>query len=168
VHLVRTLTPSAIVLTLGILSLPIGASAESGKDLVGAWMTISAISRDGDKKIEIFGPNPKGIQIFDASGRFAIIAMRNDLPKIASNNRQTSTAEESQRITRGSIAYYGTWTVNDVDKTLTVKIEGDTFPNFVGTAQTRHFEISGDQLTITNPTGASGGVVTVVLKRAKQ
>jgi hypothetical protein len=143
-------------------------SAESGKDLVGAWMTISAISRDGGKEIEIFGSNPKGIQIFDVSGRFAIIAMRNDLPKIASNNRQTATAEESQKITRGSIAYYGTWMANDVDKTLTVEIESDTFPNFVGKTQTRHFEISGDLLTITNPTGASGGVVTVVLKRAKQ
>lgn len=138
------------------------------KDLVGAWMTVSITSQHGDKKIELFGSNPKGIQIFDASGRFAIIAMRGDLPKVASNNRQTQTAEESQKIALGSIAYYGSWTANDADKTLTVKIEGDTFPNFAGTEQRRRFEISGDQLTITNPTGASGGVLTVVLKRAKQ
>jgi hypothetical protein len=45
--------------------------------------------------------------------------------------------------------------------------EADMFPNFAGTTQKRRFEISGDQLTITNPTGASGGILSVVLKRAK-
>jgi hypothetical protein len=164
---VRMFSLSAIIMGLGLVLSPSGASGQTAKDLVGAWITVSITSQHGDKKIELFGPNPKGIQIFDASGRFAIIAMRDDLPKITSNNRQTQTAEESQKIARGSIAYYGTWTANDIDKTLIVNIEGDTFPNFAGTVQKRRFDISGDQLTITNPTGASGGILTVVLKRAK-
>src|SRR2546430_6170246 len=41
---------------------------------------------------------------------------------------QTSTVDESQKIAHGSIAYYGSWTANDADKTVTVKIEGATFP----------------------------------------
>lgn len=162
------LSLSKIVLGVGLALSGSGAAAQTAKDLVGAWITVSITSQHGDKRIELFGSNPKGIQIFDASGRFAIMAMRGDLPKIASNNRQTQTAEESQKIALGSIAYYGSWTANDANKTLTVRIEGDTFPNFAGTEQTRRFDISGDQLTITNPTGASGGVLTVVLKRAKQ
>ena len=80
---------------------------------------------------------------------------------------QTSTAEESLTIAHGSLAYYGTYTVNDVDKTVTVKIEGASFPNFAGTTQTRRFEISGDELTISNPTPAVGSAAKVVLKRAK-
>ena len=164
---VRMIVQNAVVLSLVFVLSPSGASGQTAKDLVGAWMTVSITSQHGDKQVEPFGPNPKGIQIFDASGRFAIMAMRNDLPKVVSNNRQTQTMEESQTITRGTIAYFGTWTANDADKTLTVNIEGDTFPNFAGTVQKRRFEISGDQLVITNPTGASGGIVTVVLKRAR-
>lgn len=45
---------------------------------------------------------------------------------------------------------------------------GASFPNFAGTTQTRRFEISGDQLTIANPTPAVGSAAKVVLKRAKQ
>jgi hypothetical protein len=152
---------------LGVMLWAGNSSAQTAKDLVGAWNTVSIVSEHDGKKVALFGSNVKGIQIFDASGRFAIIAMRGDMPKVASNNRQTATAEEALQIQRGTIAYFGTWTANDADKTLIVNIEADTFPNFVGTTQKRRFEISGDQLTITNPTGASGGVLTVVLERAK-
>jgi len=165
---VRILALSTIVLSLGLVLSSSGTSAQTAKDLVGVWTTVSVTFVQGDKKIEPMGPNPKGTQIYDASGRFAIMVMRGDLPKVASNNQQTSTADESQIIAHGSLAYYGSWTANDADKTLTVKIEGSTFPNFAGTEQKRLFAISGDQLTITNTTSSVGaGVATIVLKRAK-
>jgi hypothetical protein len=162
---VRILALSTVVLVL--LMSAHGASAQTAKDLVGVWLTVSVTVEQGDKKIEPYGPNPRGTQIYDASGRFATIVMRGDLPKVASNNVQTSTAEETQILARGSLAYYGTYTVNEADKTVTVKIEGATYPNFAGNTQTRGFAISGDQLTITNPSAAQGGVAKVVLKRAK-
>jgi len=66
----------ALVLWTGHLA------AQTAKDLVGAWNTVSIVSEHDGKKVELFGSNVKGIQIFDASGRFAIIAMRGDLPKV--------------------------------------------------------------------------------------
>jgi hypothetical protein len=141
------------------------ASAQTAKELVGAWIMVSVTSQQGDKKFDLFGPNTKGIHIYDPSGRFVIIAMRDDLPKIASNNRLTATPEEAQKIMHGSIAYYGSWTAND--GVLTVKVEGDVFPNFSGNEFKRQYIISGDQLTVTSPISASGGVNTIVLKRAK-
>jgi Lipocalin-like domain len=164
---VRMLALSTTVLILGLVLSASGVSAQTAKDLMGAWTTVSVTVEQGDKKIEPFGPNPRGTQIYDASGRFATIVMRGTLPKVASNNMQTSTAEESQIIAHGSLAYYGTYTVNEVDKTVTVKIEGASFPNFAGTEQTRRFAILGDELTITNPTPAVGSAAKVVLRRAK-
>ena len=163
----RILKLSTTVVGLGLVLSASGSSAQSAKDLIGAWLTVSVAVDQGAKKLEPFGPNAKGTQIYDTSGRFATIVMRGDLPKVASNNMQTSTAEESLIIAHGSLAYYGTYTVNDVDKTVTVKIEGASFPNFAGTTQTRRFEISGDELTISNPTPAVGSAAKVVLKRAK-
>jgi len=161
------LSTTVVGLGLGLVLSASGSSAQTAKDLIGAWLTVSVAVDQGDKKLEPFGSDAKGTQIYDASGRFATIVMRGDLPKVASNNMQTSTAEESLIIAHGSLAYYGTYTVNDVDKTVTVKIEGASFPNFAGTTQTRRFEISGDELTISNPTPAVGSAAKVVLKRAK-
>ena len=125
-----------------------GASAQTAKDLVGAW-TIVSITVEGDgKKSEPFGPNPIGTQIYDSSGRFASTLMRSDLPKVASNSRATSTPEESQKIAHGSLAYYGTYTVNEAEKSVTMQMEGATFPNWIGTSRRRLYAISGDTLTI--------------------
>ena len=45
-------------------------------------------------KIEPFGPNAKGILVFDATGRFATQVMAADRPKFASNNRMIGTPDE--------------------------------------------------------------------------
>ena len=146
-----------------------GASAQTAKDLVGAWTIVSMTVEGDGKKSEPFGPNPIGTQIYDSSGRFASMVMRSDLPKVASSNRATSTPEESQKIAHGSIAYYGTYRVNEAEKSLTMQVEGATFPNWIGTSAKRLYAISGDTLTVTNPTpSGGGGVLTVVLKRAGQ
>jgi hypothetical protein len=91
--------------------------------------------------------------------------------------RQVAKTRKKERFTSDfscpCIIGYGSspsrcWTANDADKTVTVKIEGATFPNYVGTEQKRQYAISGDQLTITNPMHAvGGGVLKIVLTRAK-
>ena len=144
-----------------------GASAQTAKGLVGAWTVVSVTVEGDGKRSEPLGPSPIGTQIYDSSGRFASMVMRSDLPKVASNNRATATPEESQKIAHGSLAYYGTYTVNEAEKSLTMQMEGATFPNWIGTSHKRLYAISGDTLTITNPTpSVGGGVLTVVLKRA--
>ena len=138
-----------------------GASAQVDKNLVGTWTVVSVTYEQGGKKIEPYGPNVKGTQIYDANGRIATVVLRPDLPKVASNNRMTATAEESQKIVHGSIAYFGTYTTNEADHSVTVQIEGATLPNWMGTSQKRTYTISGDQLTISNPTGSGAGAATV-------
>ena len=118
-------------------------------------------------KSELFGPNPKGILIFESNGRFFQIGMRSDLPKFGTNNRATGTAEENKAVVQGSIAYFGTYSVNEADKSYTVQIEGATFPNWTGTTQTRRISISGDDLTFVNAAGSSGGSNEVKWKRVK-
>jgi Lipocalin-like domain len=154
------------IATFALAMVSTGASAQVDKNLVGTWTVVSVTYEQGGKKIEPYGPNVKGTQIYDANGRIATIVMRPDLPKVASNNRMTATAEESQKIVHGSIAYFGTYTTNEADHSVTVQIEGATLPNWMGTSQKRTYTISGDQLTISNPTGSGAGAATVVLKRA--
>ncbi len=52
---------------------------------------------------------------------------------------------------QGSIAYFGTYSVSETDKTITTHIESSTFPNWIGTDQKRFFTLSGDELKWTSP-----------------
>jgi hypothetical protein len=61
--------------------------------------------------------------------------MRSDLPKFASNNRAQATAEEGKAVAQGMIAFYGTYTINEGDKTLITRIEGSSYPNLIGGEQ---------------------------------
>jgi lipocalin-like protein len=165
-HLFVRAAAAVSLLAFGV-AMPAGpASAQTDKNLIGAWTIVSITVEQGDKKSEPYGSNPKGTQVFDGNGRFAIVVTRPDLPKVASNNRETATAEESQKIVHGSIGYFGSYTSNEADKSMTLQIEGATFANWVGTSQKRTYTISGDDMQLTNPTASGGGTAKVVLKRA--
>jgi hypothetical protein len=113
-----------------------------------------------------FGPSPKGVVIFDASGHYALLVTRSGQPKFASKNRAEGTAEENKAVVNGSISHAGRYTVNKADKTITFHIEVSTFPNWEGVEQKRPFTLNGDELKYTVPAASGGGTAQVVLKRA--
>ena len=57
--------------------------------------------------------------MYDDTGHFSVIITRFDLPKFASNNRETGTAEENKAIVQGSLACFGTYSVSETDKSIT-------------------------------------------------
>jgi hypothetical protein len=144
------------------------AFGQTAKELVGSWTLISATVNRVGEKIEPFGPNPKGTMTFDSGGRFLIIVARSDLPKFASNNREMGTSEENKSVVQGSIAYFGTYNVDEGGHMFIVHVGGSTYPNLVGTDQKRIFAITGDELKYTNSNRSAGaGVALVLWKRAK-
>jgi hypothetical protein len=74
-----------------------------------------------------------------------------------SNNRLVQTPDESKTIATGLLYYYGRYSIDNASKTLTINIEGSSFPNWNGVTQTRVLEIEGDRLTMKNQTTAVGG-----------
>jgi hypothetical protein len=117
-----------------------GATASCGgqeaKDLVGSWAHVSNINTSADgKKSNLYGEKPSGQAMFGADGRFSIFFHNPDMPKIAANNRTQGTAEENKAIVSGMVALYGSYTV--VNKEIIMKVEGSSYPNWVGTEQRR-------------------------------
>jgi len=143
-----------------------GAQAQTAQDLVGTWTLASATIRSGEVKMDMFGPDPSGTLMFGRDGHYALIFLRRDLPKLTSNNRLSQTVEESRDITKGSIAHFGTYAVDETGKFLVLRIESSTFPNWAGAEQRRPFSLSGDALTYISP-GSSGVATEIVLRRAK-
>ena len=138
------------------------------EQLVGSWILVSSaiIRPDGTKTDR---PNLKGIVIYTSDGHFALVNVRADLPKLAANNRARATAEEARAVVAGSIAYFGTYSVNEVEKVITAKVEGSTFANLIGGAEQKRIitSITADELKFINPTSPSGVTLELVWKRAK-
>ncbi len=161
----------AAVLGGGILS---GASVardqEKGSNLAqqieGSWTLVSIYNDQDGKKIDVLGPNPRGLITYTPDGHFIYLIMRASLPKFAANNRMKGTAEENQAVVQGSHATYGKYQVVD-EKTVNYHIEGSTFPNWDGQDQKRVVTISGDELKMANPYASFGGTNYVIWKRAK-
>ena len=158
------------VLALTLAGSQASAQTKSLRDqIIGTWTLVVAevVAPDGKKSFP-FGETPKGILIFTADGQFAQVHVASDVPKIASNNRLTGTPEEYAAIMRRSISLFGSYTVNEVKKTVTFKIVSSTYPNFAGEAQERSIDkLTADEFVNTNHNVAGGrGRASNFYKRA--
>lgn len=154
------------LLVLSITPAPGDAASQVSTDLVGAWTLISVTVDEDGKKLEPFGSNPNGSLILDGNGHFSIVVVRSDIPKFASDNRLKGTAEENKTAVQGSLAYFGTYSIQETNRIISMRIEGSTFPNWKGTEQKRLFSRGGDQLRLTNPDGSAGGRTEILWTRA--
>jgi lipocalin-like protein len=147
------------------------AQQKSLKDqLVGTWnITAVTVDRPDGTKLQPFGANPKGVIMFTSDGHFVLVNTRPGRSKFASNNRLDGTPDENKATTQGSLAYFGTYTVDEAGKTYSIRIDAGSFPNDEGTEQKRPVtSITADELKFTNPTGTVGGApAQVTAKRAK-
>mgnify|MGYP001390962258 CR=1 FL=1 len=143
------------------------AQQKSLKDqLTGTWINVAntITARDGSKR-PAFGPHPKGILILAASEYYAQFITNSDLPKFKLNDRLKGTPEENEAVVHGTIAHYGTWSVDEASKTLTRRIEANMFPNQTATKQS--ITLTGDELKLVNTNASTGGIIENVYKRAK-
>jgi hypothetical protein len=168
----RSILSLSAISAVGFALLP-GSAVAQQKTLeeliIGTWSLVfwEQTYHDG-RKDQAFGANPKGINAFDASGRFTSIFLRPDLPKLASNDRVKPTPEEAMAIAKGAIVYYGTYTVNEAEKSISLNIEGTNFPNQMGIAQNRIVTtISADELKYRNLASTSGSQIEHAFKRIK-
>jgi hypothetical protein len=168
----RSILSLSTMMALGFFFLAGDAVAQQTplkEQLVGTWTIVSADNtRPDGTRFQLFGPNPKGILVLDGNGRTAFMLMSSGRPKFASNNRNTGTPEENKAMVQGSIAFFGTWSVNDADKTITTRIEASTFPNQEGQDQKRIItSVTADELRYINPATTTGDKAETVWKRVR-
>ena len=155
------------VLLLDAIVLPCTTFAQTANDALGMWAFVSSLNEQDGRKTETYGPGATGVMVLDSSGRYAITIIAAGLPKFASNNRTTATADEAKAVVARSNAHFGTYSMNAGDKTITFKIESATFPNWNGTEQKRTLTIRGDELQYAVTASSAGGSSVVAWKRAK-
>ena len=138
------------------------------KQIQGNWILVSVYNENDGKKSEPYGPDPKGMMVLTPEGRFSMILIKAGLPKFASNNRLTGTAEENKAIIQGSEAQVGTYKVaSEKENKVVLHFEASTLPNRDGQDLPRIINVSGDEMKVINPTVSSGGTNYLIWKRAK-
>lgn len=144
------------------------AQAKSLRDqLVGTWIYVSSTGKREDGS-NVQRPSLRGAVTYTADGRFHFITTRTDTPKYASNETTRPSPEEAMAVASGSIAYTGTYTVDESTKTIHANVETSTFPNLVGASNQRRIvtSISADEMTFVNPRTPSGLTLEFAWKRA--
>jgi hypothetical protein len=123
------------------------AQGKSLKDqLVGTWIYVSNTGKRDDGS-NVQRPSLQGAVPYTADGHFHFITTRTDAPKLASKDTSRPTLEEAMAIASGSIAYTGTYTVDEAN------VEASTFPNLAGAPNQRRVvtSINADEMKFTNP-----------------
>jgi Lipocalin-like domain len=143
------------------------AQTRSMKDqLIGTWMLVSyeRTTADGTKTQTT---SPKGILMLDAAGRYAMMDERGDRPKFKSATQPT-TEEVAAATLDFFAANFGTWSVNEADKVLTLHFDGALRPNNEGMDANNSMTLAGDELKLTtvNPL-ATGARIVQAYRRAK-
>jgi hypothetical protein len=192
----RSILSISAMTVLGLALVPSSALSQQKtlkEQLVGTWTLVSYedINPNGTKK-QYLGANPRGILMFDAGGRYALEMGPSDRSKLK-GNRDNATAGEFHAAVGTFAASFGTWSVNEADKTLTRRVEGAIIPNAegkeIGADQTclpsrsigscrETIILAGDELKVTQPAVAStleqgaitehqAAVTEIVFKRAK-
>jgi hypothetical protein len=96
----RVFIASLVVAALTGIS---NANADGLKQqVVGVWSLVSqAVEKPDGSRVERFGSNPKGIGVFDQNGRFSMILLRSDLPKVASNGSVLTYVQKRLQVEAG-------------------------------------------------------------------
>jgi hypothetical protein len=139
------------------------------EQIVGAWTLVSVVSEmDDGQKGEPFGPSPKGIIIFSNDGHFSLFQSRAELPKIAANDRAKATAEEAQSIVASSIAYYGTYSIDEGTKVMIVNLAASTYANVAAIPNQKRTItlLTSDELKFDNPKTPNGMTLRTAWNRA--
>jgi Lipocalin-like domain len=84
------------------------------------------------------------------------------------NNRLVATPEELKAANQGTLAYFGTYSVDEANKVVTFRTEASTFPNSEGEVLKRIIaKLTTDEMIYTNPSTTLGDRVEANWRRIK-
>lgn len=145
------------VWTLGAANAEPAPAAKAGDaSLVGVWRLVRYVDRpDGADPVYAFGKQPIGQFIFTADGHISVNIMRNPpAPGAAS-----ADIDPDACMPDWYCSYFGTYTVAADRGQWTTQIEGGNIAAYLGTRQSRTFQIVGGRLTIAETYQEAGRTV---------
>jgi Lipocalin-like domain len=152
-------------LLLGVLTLADTARSQTvNAQLIGSSWTLASAEIDrAGTKIRLSPPRLQGFLVFDGGDHFLVVIARS-----GSSSGQQQTAGQDQGTLHRTIACFGTYSVDEVNHTISAHIESSTLPKWAGTDQKPRFTITGGVLKWVNSSPSSvARTAELVWKRVK-
>jgi Lipocalin-like domain len=123
-------------------------------EVVGTWLLVAVetILPNGEISTAWLGKEPIGIIMYLPNGLVAVQIMRDPKPTFSSGSRLLATPDEIKGAYFGYYAYWGTYTVNPSDKTITHQLTASLWPEEVGITYKRSYTFDRQRLVLTTPT----------------
>ena len=113
----------------------------------GAWTLVSDVEQRPDGRVaDSYGPSPLGRIIYTDDGLMAVQLMRRNRVFLA--DPAHPTFEELKQTYGAFHSYYGRYSVNLSDSTVTHHVEASVLPSWIGTDRVRRFRFRGDTLIL--------------------
>ena len=138
------------------------------KSLAGSYVLVSANSVDQTGQIKpMYGASPKGVLLMTADGRYSLNIVASGLPKFMAGTRTNATPQEKDAVNDGAIAHFGRYSLAETGRTVTLTVEGSTFPNWEGQRITMPISVAGDQYKFRLGKSDLGGTADLTFRKAK-
>ncbi|MGF7149205.1 hypothetical protein FHS96_002847 [Sphingomonas zeicaulis] len=145
------------------------AASAPANEVAGTWRMISATVEDKGVVSRPYGPHPAGMLVFTPDMHFIEVLTDGDAPRFASDARGGGSDAENRRAMASSIGFFGTYSVDAAGRFAGNRVEGATFPNWIGSVRTTRelkMTVRGDRMleVFTRP---DGGIVRAEFVRAQ-
>ena len=154
---------------VAVFALASTVSAQTLNKVAGTWRPVSVTLEVDGVKSQPYGPEPQGMLVFTSGMHFVELIRDPRIPRFASNERGQGTNEENRAAMAGMLALYGTYTVDAAGNFSGNKVEGSSFPNWIGDVRTTKelsMTIRGKQM-IENFQRPGGAKIVIVWERVK-
>jgi hypothetical protein len=153
-------------LVISALAIPFAAqsktSAPTSDQLIGAWrlVTIETVRPNGEVIYPFYGKHPQGLIMYAREGWMSVQIVSDPAPTAPSASSRESVLSaplaDKSKAFDGYYAYYGTWTFDAANSTVTHHIQQSLTPGERGEDAVRHFVLDGDRLILTAKTHEMG------------
>ena len=124
---------------------------------LGSWDLISFehVLPSGEASAP-FGSSPVGLLVYDAGGRMSAQVSTGSRTNLSSDDSLEVSVEEAAAAWRTYFGYWGSFKVCPEEGVVVHRVEGSSFPNWIGTDQARHFRFDGANRLVLETKSVSG------------
>jgi Lipocalin-like domain len=148
------LRTSIVVALLSFIAACATQPSSSTLPVVGSWKIVAweTVHPDGTITYPFVGKQPIGLIVYQSNGLMSVQVMRDPRPPVpVSGSTFRATQEEKSVAFSGYYAYWGRYTMNATDNTVTHQVTASLWPQEVGITYKRTYALDGDRLVLTTP-----------------
>lgn len=146
---------------------PKAPKGQVAKLIVGTWRMAGVETRvvDGSGPTTFpRGTKPTGYIIYDSQGRMYVQIMNSDEVRPPRKGEGPMTEKEQAQAYATYTAYFGRYTINEEDQSVTHHVEGSVNPRNIGNGMHRFVEVSHDWLSLNTFAKGNDGKERVTLR----